>query len=144
MSLYDQSEGKAVIPHSGTFNGNPMTLVAGLETMKHLTPDTYNSLNNLGATLRQKLRAVFSELEIPVIISGIGSLFGIHFRNEPIKDYRSTFESDKLMRRMLFTGLLNEGVLLQGQTAGALNVLTEENDIDNFVRLSREVLVRIK
>ena len=144
MSLYDQSEGKAVIPHSGTFNGNPMTLVAGLETMKHLTPDTYNSLNNLGETLRQKLRAVFSELEIPVIISGIGSLFGIHFRNEPIKDYRSTFESDKLMRRMLFTGLLNEGVLLQGQTAGALNVLTEENDIDNFVRLTREVLVRIK
>ena len=64
--------------------------------------------------------------------------------NEPIKDYRSTFESDKLMRRMLFTGLLNEGVLLQGQTAGALNVLTEENDIDNFVRLTREVLVRIK
>jgi glutamate-1-semialdehyde 2,1-aminomutase len=144
MSLYDQSEGKAVIPHSGTFNGNPMTLVAGLETMKHLTPDTYNSLNNLGETLRQKLRAVFSELEIPVIISGIGSLFGIHFRNEPIKDYRSTFESDKLMRRMFFTGLLNEGVLLQGQTAGALNVLTEENDIDNFVRLTREVLVRIK
>jgi len=144
MALYDQSEGKAVIPHSGTFNGNPLTLVAGLETMKHLTPDIYNNLNNLGEILRQKLRAVFAELEIPVIVSGIGSLFGIHFRDEPIKDYRSTFKSDKLMRRLLFTGLLNEGVLLQGQTAGALNILTKETDIDNFVRLTREVLGRIR
>ncbi len=144
MSLYDQSEGKAVIPHSGTFNGNPMTLVAGLETMKHLTPDTYKRLNSLGEMLRLKLRAVIAELEMPVMISGIGSLFGIHFRNEPIKDYRSSLKSDKLMRRILFTALLNEGILLQGQTAGALNILTKEADIDNFVKVTREVLSRIK
>ena len=144
MSLYDQSDGTAVIPHSGTFNGNPMTLVAGLETMQHLTPDVYTNLNNLGEMLRQKLRSVFAEFEIPVIVSGIGSFFGIHFRDKPIKNYRSTFTSDKLMGRTLFIGLLNEGILLQSQTAGALNILTNENDIDNFIRLTGKVLDRIK
>ena len=41
-------------------------------------------------------------------------------------------------------GLLNEGVLLQSQTAGSLNVLTKESDIDHVVGLTREVLNRIK
>ena len=144
MSLFDQSEGQAAIPHSGTFNGNPMTLVAGLETMKHLTPDVYSRLNALGDMLRQKLRSVFAEYEIPVIVSGIGSFFGVHFRDEPIKDYRSTLASDKVLGRTLFMGLLNEGVLLQSQTAGSLNVLTKESDIDHVVGLTREVLNRIK
>ena len=94
--------------------------------------------------LRQKLRSVFAEYEIPVIVSGIGSFFGVHFRDEPIKDYRSTLASDKVLGRTLFMGLLNEGVLLQSQTAGSLNVLTKESDIDHVVGLTREVLNRIK
>ena len=60
MSIFDQSEGKSYIPHSGTFNGNPMTLAAGLVTMNHLTPEVYAQLNNLGEILRQKLRSVFA------------------------------------------------------------------------------------
>ena len=144
MSLFDQSGGHVAIPHSGTFNGNPMTLVAGLETMKHLTPDVYSTLNSSGDVLRQKLRSVFAEYEIPVIVSGIGSFFGVHFRDEPIKDYRSTLTSDKVLGRTLFLGLLNEGILLQSQAAGSLNILTKESDIDHLVGLTREVLARIK
>ena len=37
MSVFDSSGGKAKVPHGGTFNGNPVTMAAGLATMKQLT-----------------------------------------------------------------------------------------------------------
>jgi len=144
MSIFDQSEGKSYIPHSGTFNGNPMTLAAGLVTMNHLTPEVYAQLNNLGEILRQKLRSVFAEFEIPTVISGIGSFFGIHFRHNEITDYRSTFDSNKSMRRLLFLSLINSGILLQSQAAGSLNLLSTELEIDILVNTTRDILERIK
>ena len=144
MSIFDQSEGKSYIPHSGTFNGNPMTLAAGFVTMNHLTPEVYAQLNNLGEILRQKLRSVFAEFEIPTVISGIGSFFGIHFRQNEITDYRSTFDSNKSMRRLLFLSLINSGILLQSQAAGSLNILSTELEIDILVNTTRDVLEKIK
>ena len=52
------SEGGAVIGHAGTFNANPMTMVAGEVTINHLTPEVYKRFDGLGEMLREKLRAV--------------------------------------------------------------------------------------
>ena len=144
MALYDPSRGEAAMKHSGTFNANPMTLVAGEVTMKHLTPEIYEGLNALGEMLRKKLRAVFDELEVPAQITGVASLFGIHFTSEEIKDYRSMLRGDQEMKKALFTGLLNEGVLIQGQCAGSLSTLTTEEDVDTLVDATRRVVQRIR
>ena len=144
MALFDPTAGEAVIPHAGTFNANPMTMVAGEVTMNHLTPDAYARLDRLGDMVRQKLRAVFDELEVPVQITGVSSFFGIHFTSEEIKDYRSAIRGDAQMKKALFTGLLNEGVLLQTGTAGALNTLTTEKDVDKLVDAARRVVQRIR
>ena len=144
MALYDPTEGGAVVAHAGTFNANPMTMVAGEVTMSHLTPEVYQRLDDLGDILRGKLRAVFDELEVPVQITGIASLFGIHFTSEEITDYRSALRGDLEMKKALFTGLLNESVLLQSGAAGALNVLTTEVEVDALVDATRRVVQRIR
>lgn len=143
MELFDPTSG-AAIPHAGTFNANPVTMAAGEVVMKHLTPEVYDRMNALGDELRAKLSAVFDEFEVPAQVTGIGSLFGIHFTSEQIRDYRSVVRADGTMRRALFTGLLNEGVLLQTGTAGAMNSLTETADIDTLVDATRRVVERIK
>ena len=143
MALYDPTGGPAVVPHAGTFNANPMTMVAGEVTMTHLTPEAYARLDRLGDLLRQKLRGVFDEIEVPVQITGIGSLFGVHFTGEEVRDYRSAIRGDAQLKRALFTGLLNEGVLLQAGAGGALNTLTTEEDVDTLVDATRRVAQRI-
>ena len=143
MELFDPTSG-AAIPHAGTFNANPVTMAAGEVVMNHLTPEVYDRMNALGGELRAKLRAVFDEFEVPAQVTGIGSLFGIHFTSEQIRDYRSVVRADGTMRRALFTGLLNEGVLLQTGTAGAMNSLTETADIDTLVDATRRVVERVK
>lgn len=143
MELFDPTSG-AAIPHAGTFNANPVTMAAGEVVMNHLAPEVYDRMNALGGELRAKLRAVFDEFEVPAQVTGIGSLFGIHFTSEEIRDYRSVVNSDQTMRKALFTGLLNEGILLQTGAAGAMNSLTATDDIDTLVDATRSVVERVR
>ena len=143
MDLYDPTDGP-VVSHAGTFNANPMTMAAGLATLDQLTPQVYERMNALGDILREKLRAVFDELGIPAQVTGVGSLFGIHFTDEAIVDYRSVLRGDREMQQRLFIGLLNEGILLQAKSAGSLCALTTEADVDRFVDAARRVMLRIR
>ena len=144
MELFDPTEDGPVISHAGTFNANPMTLVAGQVVMEHLTVDVYRRLSLLGDMLRGKLRAVFGELEVPAQVTGVASLFGIHFTSEEVTDYRSTIRGDRQMTKALFTGLLNEGILLQTGCGGALTTLTTEAEIDTLVDAIRGVVQRVR
>ena len=127
-----------------------MTMVAGLATLDQLTPEVYERMNALGDILRAKLRAVFDELDVAVQVTGIGSLFGIHFTEERIVDHRSVLRADREMQGKLFTGLLNEGtlwwILMQSKSlaAGALCSLTTEAEIDALVDATRRVMLRIR
>ena len=143
MEMFDPTKG-AQIAHAGTFNANPVTMAAGEVVMNHLTPDVYDRMNAIGGELRAKLRAVFDEFEVPAQITGIGSLFGIHFTSEEIRDYRTVVRADQTMRTALFTGLLNEGVLTMAATAGAMNSLTTDSEIDTLVDATRRVIQRVR
>lgn len=140
MALYDPTENGPTLAHAGTFNGNPLTMAAGCVVMEELTPEVYARMSDLGDSLRGKLRAVFDELEVPAQVTGIASLFGIHFTSEEITDYRSTLTGDKALNQALFTGLLNEGVLL----GGALSALTEDEHVDTLVDATRRVIQRVR
>ncbi len=143
MSLYDNEKGP-VISHAGTFNANPTTMIAGIETLKQLTPDVYSRMNSLGDQIRNKINAVFGELEIPGQATGMGSLFGIHFSDEDITDYRSMLRGDQELKKALYTGLMNEGILMFAKAQGAVCSLTREAEIDTLVDSVRNVLQRIK
>jgi glutamate-1-semialdehyde 2,1-aminomutase len=143
MSLYDNEKGP-VISHAGTFNANPATMIAGLETLKQLTPDVFNRLNSIGDEIRQKINAVFGELEIPGQATGMGSLFGIQFTDENITDYRSMLRGDQELKKVLYTGLMNEGILMFAKAQGAVCSLTGEAEVDTLVGSVRNVLQRIK
>ncbi|MDA1188171.1 MAG: aspartate aminotransferase family protein, partial [Chloroflexi bacterium] len=108
MELYDNQKG-AAISHAGTFNANPMTMAAGEATMAQLTPEVYKRMNALGDSLRAKLRAVFDELDVPVQVTGIGSLFGIHFTDTEVIDYRTSLKADKTKLNAFYVGMMNEG-----------------------------------
>jgi glutamate-1-semialdehyde 2,1-aminomutase len=143
MDQFDPTQPGA-IAHAGTFNANPMTMLAGEVVMNHLTAEVFDSMNALGEMLRQKLRAVFDELEVEAQVTGIGSMFGIHFTADEIVDYRDVVHSDHTMMKAVFTGLLNERVLLQTACHGALSALTTEAEVDELVDAIRRVVQRVR
>lgn len=141
MNFFDPTT-NPIITHSGTFNANPMTMTAGIATLEQLTPSTLKAMNSLGDTLRGKLRSVFDELNVTAQVTGIGSLFGIHFTNENIVDYRSVLRGDSNKRANLFKALLEEGILMQTKTAGALCTLTTPREVDGLVDAIRRIFAR--
>ena len=47
MAVFDHRDGE-LVHHGGTYNGNPVTMVAGYETMKRLTPDRLRRVRPAG------------------------------------------------------------------------------------------------
>jgi glutamate-1-semialdehyde 2,1-aminomutase len=144
MGQFDPTGTGARIAHAGTFNANPMTMVAGETVMRTLTPDVYRRLADLGESLRGKLRAALAEAGVPAQVTGVASLFGLHFTAAPVTDYRAVVAADQELKRAVFVGLLNEGILLQTGLAGALGTMTREVEIDTLVDALRRVLARVR
>ncbi|MEE8045832.1 MAG: aspartate aminotransferase family protein [Dehalococcoidia bacterium] len=142
MSMWDPSNGGATVQHAGTFNGNPMTAAAGIATLEALTPEKYEYLEALGDSLRAKLRALFAELEVPMGVTGVASLFALQFTSTEVVDYRTYSTNDTTMLETMFIGLLNEGFLMSNKCAGNVSTVHTEDDIDAFVKAVRNVLKR--
>jgi glutamate-1-semialdehyde 2,1-aminomutase len=141
MELYDPTKG-AKVSHAGTFNANPITMLAGAVTLEQLTDDVYRDLAELTELLRQRIRDACADLEVPVQVTGLGSLFGIHFTGQPIRNYRDVATVDTDLRRQMFLGLMNEGILPASNLVGALSTQITEAEIDTYVEAFRTVLQR--
>ena len=141
MDLYDPTKGPRV-SHAGTFNANPVTMLAGAVTLEQLTPEIYNSLEELTGRLQQGIRDICAELDVPVQLTGLGSLFGIHFTPGPIGNYRDIAAEDSTLREQVFLGLLNEGIMTASNLVGALSTVISEAEVEAFLEAFRKVLAR--
>mgnify|MGYP006119810909 FL=1 len=144
MDLFDPTSKNFDIAHAGTFNGNPLTMEAGVTVMNNLKQNDFISMNNLGEELRKQLKSVFDEIDLPVQVTGYASLFGINFNENKIIDYRSFIKNDSDIAKVFFAYLRNKGILLQVKNAGALNTLMTTNEIDFLVDSTREIAIQIK
>ena len=141
MELYDPTKGPRV-SHAGTFNANPVTMAAGSATLEELTPEVYRRLAELTDRLKLGIQNVCAALEVPVQTTGLGSLFGIHFNDQPMVNYRSVSRGDSRLRDQVFLGLLNEGILMASNLVGAMSTALEESDVDAFLDSFQRVLER--
>jgi glutamate-1-semialdehyde 2,1-aminomutase len=143
MSLFDPSIGRPSIHHGGSFNANPMSLVAGATTLEQLTPPVYHRLAYLGDKLRHSLQELFTKVEVPAQVTGLGSLFGIHFTNRPVTNYRDARLGNTTLRHQIFLGMLTEGIAMDPRGAGCLSTVIGEREVESFVSAMQRVLERI-
>tara|TARA_Y100000758_G_scaffold18749_1_gene13105 strand:- start:904 stop:2250 length:1347 start_codon:yes stop_codon:yes gene_type:complete len=143
MDLYDPTQtGGPKVAHAGTFNANPVTMLAGAATLEQLTPEVYRKLAEMTEYLRAGILKVGAELETPVQVTGLGSLFGIHFTGEELLGYRDIAAEDAAFRHQVFLGLLNEGILMAANLVGAVSTEIGEAEVDAFTAALRRVLER--
>jgi glutamate-1-semialdehyde 2,1-aminomutase len=121
------------LAQGGTYNGNPLGMAAGLAAMTELTPDVYEELNRKGARVAELLVEVFASHDVPVQVNSVGSLFALHFTDQPVVDYRGVARADKRRMRDFFLALVNHGVLMAPRGMGALSTPMGESDIDQFI-----------
>ena len=138
MSLFDPSEGR--ILQSGTFNGNPVSLTAGMLTLQRLTPAVYEEIGARTNRLSRSLQGVFGDAGLPASICTIGSLFRIYFLEKMPRNYREAAADDRAMHRWLFLSLLNRGIYWRNAGTNALSVPMTDEHIDHLTETVRDIL----
>jgi len=100
--------------HSGTFNGCPTVLAAGLATLEVLKkPRTYEHINWIADEVKKSMRDMFEDNGIEAQVIGLASMFQCLFTSEVVKDYRSIARADYKKRVHFDLELINNGVYVR-------------------------------
>jgi glutamate-1-semialdehyde 2,1-aminomutase len=135
MSVFDHRPGEKV-HHGGTYNGNPVTMAAGYETMRLMTQNEYIRLAELGDTLRANLSEMLKQRGVQHQVTGRGSMFCLLLSDRRPIDFRELIECRESGPEL--TGLdremLSRGVLLGSRGLfGVLSTPMGEAEIDQFI-----------
>jgi glutamate-1-semialdehyde 2,1-aminomutase len=132
MAQFDPTIGN--MSHSGTFNGNELTMTAGITTLSLLPRHELERLNSLGEELRKGIGQVCRSLRVPAQVTGAGSLLQLHFLDHPIRDYRTAAVSDKSLLHLLHLSLLNRGIFIAPRGLMCVSTPMSLTQIDDVVR----------
>jgi glutamate-1-semialdehyde 2,1-aminomutase len=135
MAVFDPRGGKPALPHGGTFNANPVTMVAGLAAMQAMTERAYDRLNDLGEIARREIAAAFAEDGVAAQVTGLGSLFMLHLHDRPLSNYRDAYRGPEEQQRLtrVHRALLNDGIIIAPNGLGALSTPMAEAEIEHLV-----------
>jgi glutamate-1-semialdehyde 2,1-aminomutase len=132
---------------AGTLSGNPLSMTAGIETLKVLAqPGFYQRLEEKSARLAAGLRAAAEAARTPVFQTRVGSMFCTFFSAERVVDYASAKRSDTNKYALFFRAMLENGVYLAPSQfeAGFLSLAHSEQDIDRTIEVAEAALASSK
>lgn len=144
MKIFSPRE-KIFISHSGTFNGNPVTMEAGIACLKELTPEAFEHINSLGDLLRKGINRAFERSEIKGQATGMGSLAQPHFNAGKVRDYRSAEKGNFEAMYLVHLGLLEKGINVP-RRGGECSISTPmtEKEVSAFLTAFEESLAEVK
>jgi glutamate-1-semialdehyde 2,1-aminomutase len=138
--------GATRVAHLGTFNGNPLSMTAGLVTLtKILTKDAYPGLHALADTLTAGCQGVLDEFELPGYAINVGPKGCVMFTPERVTSYRDFIGLDAELWGAAFFYLANRGILLPPgpDDQWTLSVQHTEAEIERHVAVFREFAVEL-
>jgi glutamate-1-semialdehyde 2,1-aminomutase len=135
---------KNCLTHSGTFNGNPVTVAAGAAALTELTGSEIDRINQLGDALRNKFKKVLEEVAIVGQVTGTGSLVQIHFTKEEVKDYRSAATARVDIRSLLFLMLMDKGIFPAARCMFNISTPMDNKEIEQASTALRDCLFELR
>jgi len=132
MATFDPRT-RGTVSHSGTFNGNAVTMAAGLAALELLTDDAQAHLDALGSAMRRGMQGALDAAGVPACVTGSGSLAHVHFCRGPVRDYREAQRGDGERTRLFHLALLERGVVCASRGMFAASTVMTMGDIDALV-----------
>ena len=131
------------ISHSGTFNGNHVTMGAGLVTLELYDSAAVTRLNKMGERMRNGFSGAFTSNGIKAQVTGIGSVIGVHWSDEIIVNGGDVVRGAKKsgnLSQLLHLELLNQGIFSSSRGMYILSTPMAEEDVDSAVDIFERTL----
>lgn len=123
-------KGTDTLFHSGTYNGHPTAMAAGLAVLRELRkPGTYERLDGLTADLKERVLSAARRRGLDVRTPGVGSVFAVVFADAEPRTYRDLARADATRRRVLDLRLLASGVYSRAGDRSNLSLAHTEADV---------------
>lgn len=145
--VFDNSQSKGssaqeVLFHSGTYNGHPTILAAGLATINVLKNEI-NHVMNITEELKSRLEWLFAKHQIPMKAIGIGSIFSVVLtEKEKIRNYRDVQTTNLRLRKDIDLHLLGEGIYTKPLNRYSLSTAHTEKEVKKTVEAYERVLAK--
>ncbi|MGB9936838.1 MAG: glutamate-1-semialdehyde 2,1-aminomutase [Methanobacterium sp.] len=97
---------------AGTFNGNPISVTAGLAMLNQLDSSFYTKQNENGNFLRSGLKEILEDNGLNFNVEGLSSMFQVYFTDSEVLDYSSAKSADTEKFNLYFHELLKKGVFI--------------------------------
>jgi glutamate-1-semialdehyde 2,1-aminomutase len=127
--------------HSGTYNGHPTILAAGLATIEVLEQEgCMDSLFANTILLRNKLEEVYKQYDIPMQTLGEGSIFNIILSENKIKNYRDMINTNSGLRKEIDYELLKIGIYTKPLNRYSMSIVHNDDDINKTVEAHNKAI----
>jgi len=146
MASFDPMHPKT-ISHSGTFNGNNLTMAAGLATMADYDAGEVARINELGQRLKQGINEAFQSAGVVAHASGMGSLVNIHWQKNEVKTSREAVAAKmaaKAVPRLVHLELMNQGIFCASRLQFAISTPMTEREVDQAAQAFQAALSAVR
>lgn len=134
------------IYQAGTLSGNPLSMTAGLVTLRRLRDKSvYERLEARSSKLVGGLAAAAQGVGIKTVINRVGSMWTSFFTDEPVIDWQTANRSSRERYAKFFHAMLDEGVYLAPSQfeAAFVSLAHTEDIIDRTIEAARKALKTI-
>jgi len=97
---------------AGTFNGNPVSVTAGINTLKELRYGLYRELNKKGEKIRGGIKDILEDNRLEFHLAGLSSMFQLYFTQDDVKNYSDAKTANLETFKRYFHELLKGGVFV--------------------------------
>lgn len=97
---------------AGTFNGNPISITAGLSTLKQLNSSFYSEMNSKGKILRDGINDLIIDNGLNYKTVGLSSMFQIYLTEKDVWNYEDAKTTDTDKFQIYFQTLMENGVFI--------------------------------
>lgn len=130
--------------HSGTYNGHPTILSAGLATINVLEQEgTMDKLFARTQLLRKQLEEIYKSYGLTMQTLGMGSIFNIILGEGDIKNYRDMSKTNTKLRKQIDYELLKLGIYTKPLNRYSMSVVHTEEDVHHTVAAHDEAIKRV-
>lgn len=135
MKVLDPTEPKVLLPHSGTFSANPVTMTAGYIAMRDFDQDAVEKLNALATYAREEIKKAISDVGIAACVTGAGTMFRVHLKAQPPKNYRDAYvdKNENMLINELLDHMFDNGVMMINTCSATLSTKMGKNEINHLV-----------
>jgi len=113
---------------AGTLSGNPLSVAAGLATLRLADADVYAHLDRVSAALQAEVSAALSAEGVEHTIQRAGNLFSVLFAPAPARNYADVQAQQAFRFGPFFHAMLEQGVALPPSVFEAWFVTAAHDD----------------